>query len=120
MSNETLRETLLFQPKHGYERLTPAQKEEMESYCKDYAAFMDAAKTEREAVTYTVAAAEKAGFRPLTPGMTLKAGDKVYRNNRGKSILLAHHWRREPERRHEHLRRSHRQPPAGHQAQSPV
>ena len=51
MSNETLRETLLFQPKHGYDRLTPAQKAEMESYCKDYAAFMDAAKTEREAVT---------------------------------------------------------------------
>ena len=25
MSNETLRETLLFQPKHGYDRLTPAQ-----------------------------------------------------------------------------------------------
>ena len=45
MSNETLRETLLFQPKHGYDRLTPAQKAEMESYCKDYAAFMDAAKT---------------------------------------------------------------------------
>ena len=89
MSNETLRETLLFQPKHGYDRLTPAQKAEMESYCKDYAAFMDAAKTEREAVTYTVAAAEKAGFRPLVPGMSLKAGDKVYRNNRGKSILLA-------------------------------
>ncbi len=44
MSNETLRETLLFQPKHGYDRLTPAQKAEMESYCKDYAAFMDAAK----------------------------------------------------------------------------
>src|SRR5699024_5040498 len=50
---------------------------------------MDAAKTEREAVTYTVAAAERAGFRPLTPGMSLKPGDKVYRNNRGKSILLA-------------------------------
>ena len=50
MSNETLRETLLFQPKHGYDRLTPAQKAEMESYCKDYAAFMDAAKT---AVSYT-------------------------------------------------------------------
>ncbi len=40
-------------------------------------------------MTYTVAAAEKAGFRPLVPGMSLKAGDKVYRNNRGKSILLA-------------------------------
>lgn len=89
MSNQTLRDTLLFQPKHGYDRLTEAQRAEMESYCKDYAAFMDAAKTEREAVTYTVAAAERAGFRPLTPGMSLKPGDKVYRNNRGKSILLA-------------------------------
>ena len=89
MSNETLRETLLFQPKHGYDRLDPAQKAEMESYCKDYAAFMDAAKTEREAVAFTVDMAEKAGFRPLQPGMTLKPGDRVYRNNRGKSIMLA-------------------------------
>ena len=89
MSNETLRETLLFQPKHGYDRLDPAQKAEMESYCKEYAAFMDAAKTEREAVAFTVDMAEKAGFRPLQPGMTLKPGDRVYRNNRGKSIMLA-------------------------------
>lgn len=89
MNNETLRETLLFQPKHGYDRMNDAQRTEMESYCKEYAAFMDAAKTEREAVTYAVAAAEKAGFRPLAPGMELKPGDKVYRNNRGKSILLA-------------------------------
>ena len=89
MSNETLREQLLFQPKHGYDLLTPEQRTEMEEYCKAYSAFMDAAKTEREAVTYTVAMAEKAGFKPLTAGMELKPGDRVYRNNRGKSIILA-------------------------------
>lgn len=89
MSNESLREKLMFQPKHGYDTLTESQRAELEAYCKSYAAFMDAAKTEREAVIYTVAAAEKAGFRPLIPGMALKAGDRVYRNNRGKSIMLA-------------------------------
>ncbi len=89
MSNETLREQLLFQPKHGYDQLTPEQRKEMEDYCKAYCAFMDAAKTEREAVTYTVEMAEKAGFKPLVAGMELKPGDRVYRNNRGKSIILA-------------------------------
>ena len=29
MSNQTLRDTLLFQPKHGYDRLTEAQRAEM-------------------------------------------------------------------------------------------
>lgn len=89
MTNEALREKLLYQPKNGYDRLSAEQREEMEDYCKSYCAFMDAAKTEREAVTYAVAAAEKAGFRPLEPGMALKAGDRVYRNNRGKSLMLA-------------------------------
>ncbi len=89
MTNEALREKLLYQPKNGYDRLSAAQRAEMEDFCKSYCAFMDAAKTEREAVTYAVAAAEKAGFRPLEPGMALKTGDRVYRNNRGKSLMLA-------------------------------
>ncbi len=29
------------------------------------------------------------GFRPPGPGEKLRPGDKVYRNNRGKSLLLA-------------------------------
>lgn len=89
MNNETLREQLLFAPKNGLETLTETQRAEMNDYCKAYAKFMDAAKTEREAVTYTVAAAEQVGFQPLVPGMQLKPGDRVYRNNRNKSIMLA-------------------------------
>ena len=89
MTNEELRESLLMSPKNGYSRITEEQKAEMESYCKRYAAFMDECKTEREATTWAIAEAEKNGFVPLTADMEIKPGDKVYMNNRGKSILLA-------------------------------
>ena len=89
MTTEELRQTLLAAPKNGFTALTAQQREEMEAYCKRYSAFMDACKTEREATAWAVEIAEKHGFKALIPGMPLKAGDKVYRNNRDKSIMLA-------------------------------
>jgi len=89
MTNDELRDSLLMAPKNGYSRITAAQRAEMESYCKDYMAFMDACKTEREATSWAVAEAEKRGFKPLSAGMSVNAGDKIYFNNRGKSIILA-------------------------------
>ena len=86
---EELRNNLLFAPKNGYAALTDEQRAEMESYCKRYAAFMDACKTEREATAWTVAAAKAGGFEEMVPGKDIKPGDKVYFNNRDKSILLA-------------------------------
>ena len=89
MTNEELRTSLLAEKKNGYVALTDAQREEMNAYCKRYAAFMDACKTEREATAWTVETVEKHGFKPLVPGMKLQPGDRVYKDNRGKSILLA-------------------------------
>ena len=89
MTNEELRESLLTAPKNGYCSLSETQRAEMNEYCKRYSAFMDACKTEREATAWTIEIAEKNGFKPLVPGMQLKPGDKVYKNNRDKSILLA-------------------------------
>ncbi|MBO5316841.1 MAG: aminopeptidase [Oscillospiraceae bacterium] len=89
MTTEELRESLLSAPKNGYQSLTPGQREEMESYCRRYTAFLDACKTEREATAWAVDVAQKHGFRPLVPGMKLQPGDKVYHNNRDKAILLA-------------------------------
>ena len=86
---EELRKSLLNEPKNGYMSLTQAQREEMEDYCKRYAAFMDACKTEREATAWAVATAEANGFREILPGQPVKAGDKLYYNNRGKSIIMA-------------------------------
>ena len=89
MTTDELRESLLMAPKNGYARITAEQRAEMESYCKGYMAFMDACKTEREATAWTVAEAEKRGFKPFTPGMDAKPGDKIYFNNRDKSIMVA-------------------------------
>ena len=89
MNIEQLRESLLNAPKNGYIGMTDEQRAEMNAYCTRYAAFMDACKTEREATTWTIAAAEAAGFKALVPGQALKPGDKVYKNNRNKSLLLA-------------------------------
>ncbi len=89
MTNEELRESLLMAPKNGYTTLTAEQRAEMEAYSKGYCAFMDAAKTEREATDWAVAEAEKHGFKAIVPGEKLNPGDKIYLNNRGKSIILA-------------------------------
>ena len=53
-------------------------------YAKGYTAFLDSAKTEREAVKEAVKRAEACGYKPYTFGMKVKAGDKLYDNNRGK------------------------------------
>ena len=89
MTTEELRQSLLRNPKNGYTQLSAQQREEMEAYCKRYMAFMDACKTEREATTWTVATCQAHGFKEVKPGMELKPGDKVYYNNRGKSIIVA-------------------------------
>ena len=89
MTIDELKESLLNAPKNGYTKLTAEERAEMERYCKGYAAFMDACKTEREATTWTVATAEAHGFREFKPGMDLEPGDKIYHNNRGKSVILA-------------------------------
>ena len=51
--------------------------------------YLNVSRTEREAVKNAIAEAEANGFVEYVPGMELKSGDKIYRNNRGKALLLA-------------------------------
>ena len=91
MSEEmkALREQLLRNDKNGYDTLDEAQSREMEAYCADYKAFLNAGKTERLSARAAIAAAEAKGFVQYKRGMALKAGDKVYTCNRGKGLMLA-------------------------------
>jgi len=89
MTTEELRSTLLAAPKNGYARLSAEERAEMEAHAKGYAAFIDACKTERETVTWSIEQLKAHGFRELVPGMELKPGDKVYRNNRNKALMMA-------------------------------
>lgn len=86
---ELRREALLYKPKNGYDRLTAEDEAAMKSYCEDYKKYLDAGKTERECVDETVRQAEERGFKPFVRGMAVKPGDKLYRVNRGKAIMLA-------------------------------
>ena len=84
-----LREKLFYEQKNGYDLIDTAERLRLEDYCRDYMAWLNEARTEREAVSSAIALAEERGFVPYVPGMTLKAGDKVYQNNRGKALMLA-------------------------------
>ena len=57
-------------------------------YAEGYKTFIDEGKTEREACAYVVEAAKKQGYKPFEFGQKLKAGDKVYYDNRGKNVYL--------------------------------
>ncbi len=88
-TGEKRREALLYQQKNGYDCLSPADESAMRAYSEDYKKFLDSSMTEREAVDTAISLAEARGFKPLVRGMELRPGDKVYRSNRGKAVMLA-------------------------------
>ena len=86
---EALREKLLSPRKNGYDRIKAEELQAMERYCGLYKTFLQQGKTERECARVAVELAEKAGFKPYERGAALAAGDKIYRVNRDKSVMLA-------------------------------
>ena len=79
---------LIYEKKTVYAKAGNEVVEAAYEYAKGYVKFLDAAKTEREAVTEGVKLAEAAGYRPYRFGDPMKAGDKFYYDNRGKNIFL--------------------------------
>ncbi len=86
---DDMRKELFYEQKNGYDLIGSEERLELEDYCRDYMAFLNDSRTEREAVKNAIAMAEERGFREYVPGMELKPGMKLYRNNRGKAIMLA-------------------------------
>lgn len=82
-------DTLCYENKNGYDLIQDREREEMEAYCSRYCRFLDQSKTEREAAARAVALARQHGFRPYEPGAPLSPGDKIYRVNRDKGLVLA-------------------------------
>ncbi len=78
--------SLLNKPTPAYLGQNP---QAVDAFCDDYRAYMDASKTERDAVRNAVALAQQAGFAPYAPGSVLQPGQKVYYVNRQKSLMLA-------------------------------
>lgn len=81
--------TDLSEDKNGYDQMQEGERVAMNAYCESYKSFLDVVKTEREFVTQSIRLAESLGFKPYVRGMKLKSGDKVYKSNRGKMLILA-------------------------------
>ena len=87
--SEELKKKLFYTAPNAAQKMTAAEIETADTFCEGYKDFLDAAKTEREAVKKAVELAELNGFRPYVEGSRYRAGSKIYYNNRGKAIILA-------------------------------
>ncbi len=88
---DELKTKLFYKQKNGYDIIDVAERALCEDYCRDYMRYLDAARTEREAVTEAIVLAEAAGFKPLDESRQepIAAGEKLYWSNRGKALILA-------------------------------
>ena len=86
---EQLQEKLLRKPEQGGSSLPESELERASAFCSGYKSFLDASKTEREAVEHTVELLRSHGYREHCPGEKYQPGDKIYYNNRGKALVFA-------------------------------
>ena len=77
-----------YEKKSVYEKAGKTVVKKAYTYAKDYVRFLDASKTEREAVRESIRLAETAGYSSYHFGDPLKPGDKRYYNNRDKNLFL--------------------------------
>ncbi|NLO38059.1 MAG: aminopeptidase [Ruminiclostridium sp.] len=90
-NGQKLMDKLGYNSKNSWEKI--GDKEKIFSFCDKYKAFLDKAKTEREAVQEAISQAEKLGYQNLetliSGQKSLSAGDKVYRNVKNKAVAFA-------------------------------
>ncbi len=81
-------EQLSYKKKNIYEEASPEKIKAIFDYSAGYMQYLDAAKTEREAVISAIALAEKAGYTEYKIGDKISVGDKKYLNHKGKSLVM--------------------------------
>lgn len=84
-----LKDKLFAKKKSGFLRMNESEIAECDAFCEDYKKFLDRAKTEREAAAVAVEMLKAKGYVEYVPGMKLNPGDKIYKNNRDKAVVMA-------------------------------
>ena len=85
---QLLAEEVFYKKKSAFELWSAEELAAAKDYCVGYAKYLDDAKTEREAVIASIKLLEDAGFRSYKIGDKIAKGDKLYYNNRGKSLYV--------------------------------
>ena len=70
----------------GWKNINNEEKDSIIKFSDDYISFLNICKTERESVSFVVDKLESNGFKDINAVDKVNIGDKVYLNNRGKSI----------------------------------
>ena len=86
--SKLLAKELFYKKSNVFEAKTADERAAMMAFAEDYKSWLDASKTEREAVDETVNILSAAGFKEYKLGDKVKAGDKLYLNNRGKNLFV--------------------------------
>ena len=84
-----LEEKLFNTKSSGWETVTSEEKNTIFKFSDEYIWFLNRAKTEREFVEGAVKILAENNFKDIATVDSIKAGDKVYFNNRGKSLYIA-------------------------------
>lgn len=74
--------------KNGWEVFDDKTKKKVIQFCEEYKDFISKNKTERKFVKECVKTAEKSGFKNISKYKKLKRGDKFFKVNKGKEIIL--------------------------------
>ena len=78
--------------KNAWKKYTEEERAAVFAYGDEYRQFISDCKTERECVTELKKRAAAAGFQDMEEvianGITLKAGDRVFADNKGKSFAM--------------------------------
>lgn len=85
---DEMKEKLFYNPKHASAVISESEVDAADGFCEGYKEFLDKGKTEREAAAEIIALAKANGFCEFIPGEKYTAGEKVYYNNRNKSVIL--------------------------------
>ena len=85
---DEMKEKLFYSPKHASCVINEGETEIADGFCEGYKAFLDKAKTEREAAAEIIALAKANGYVEFIPGEKYSAGERIYYNNRNKSVIL--------------------------------
>lgn len=86
---QKLKDALFLERKNGGLLVDEETIKQISEFSEGYKAFLNASKTEREATEYTIETAKQNGYQEFDPSVTYQPGDKIYCNNRGKSVILA-------------------------------
>ena len=80
---------LMYKRAYVWDKLNAEERKACMDMGEDYKAFLNESKTERRCAAEIIRRAKEAGFVCICEKKELKAGDKVYYNNRGKAVMLS-------------------------------